>query len=68
MLAQLATPSKDRLKQDGLNVSLWMHSLSSFCGNLYKKCLTRAEASPRAFAGGARLRNPLTRAETAPAL
>ena len=37
MLAQLATPSKDRLKQDGLNVSLWMQSLSSFCGNLYKK-------------------------------
>ena len=37
MLAQLSTPSKDRLKQDGLNVSLWMHSLSSFCGNLYKK-------------------------------
>ena len=37
VLAQLATPSKDRLKQDGLNVSLWMQSLSSFCGNLYKK-------------------------------
>ena len=37
VLAQLSTPSKDRLKQDGLNVSLWMHSLSSFCGNLYKK-------------------------------
>ena len=26
-----------RLKEDGLNVSLWMQSLSSFCGNLYKK-------------------------------
>ena len=25
------------MKEDGLNVSLWMQSLSSFCGNLYKK-------------------------------
>ena len=37
ILTQLASPSKERLKEDGLNVSLWMQSLSSFCGNLYKK-------------------------------
>ena len=37
LLSQLASPSKAQLKDDGLNVSLWMQSLSSFCGNLYKK-------------------------------
>lgn len=37
MLANLSDPEKTRLKEDGLNVSLWMQSLSSFCGNLYKK-------------------------------
>ena len=30
-------PRQGRLKDDRLNVSLWMQSLSSFCGNLYKK-------------------------------
>ena len=37
LLAHLSDPEKTRLKSDGLNVSLWMQSLSSFCGNLYKK-------------------------------
>jgi len=37
LLSHLSSPSKTRLKEDGLNVSLWMQSLSSFCGNLYKK-------------------------------
>ena len=37
VLSHLASPTKERLKDDGLNVSLWMQSLSSFCGNLYKK-------------------------------
>ena len=37
ILSHLASTSKDRLKDDGLHVSLWMQSLSSFCGNLYKK-------------------------------
>ena len=37
ILSHLASPSKTQLKDDGLNVSLWMQSLSSFCGNLYKK-------------------------------
>ena len=37
ILTHLASPTKTRLKDDGLNVSLWMQSLSSFCGNLYKK-------------------------------
>jgi len=37
ILSHLASPTKERLKDDGLSVSLWMQSLSSFCGNLYKK-------------------------------
>ena len=37
LLVHLSDPDKVRLKDDGLNVSLWMKSLSSFCGNLYKK-------------------------------
>ena len=37
LLVHLSDPDKVRLKDDGLNVSLWMQSLSSFCGNLYKK-------------------------------
>jgi THO complex subunit 2 len=36
-LSHQSSPSKSRLKEDGLNVSVWMQSLSSFCGNLYKK-------------------------------
>ena len=37
VLSHLASPKKTQMKEDGLNVSLWMQSLSSFCGNLYKK-------------------------------
>lgn len=37
ILANLSDPDKTRLKDDGLNVSLWMQSLSSFAGNLYKR-------------------------------
>ena len=37
ILSHLASPQKTQMKTDGLNVSMWMQSLSSFCGNLYKK-------------------------------
>ena len=37
VLSHLSSPKKTQLKDDSLNVSLWMQSLSSFCGNLYKK-------------------------------
>ena len=36
LIAHLSSPAKTRLKDDGLNVSLWMQSLSTFCGNLTK--------------------------------
>ena len=37
MLLVHLSSNKTRLKDDGLSISLWMQSLSSFCGNLYKK-------------------------------
>ncbi|EPQ27722.1 uncharacterized protein PFL1_04859 [Pseudozyma flocculosa PF-1] len=33
----LSNPEKERTKQDGTNISLWLKSLASFCGTLYKR-------------------------------
>jgi hypothetical protein len=35
VLSHLSSPQKTQLKTDGLNVSLWMQSLSSFCGSAH---------------------------------
>ncbi|PWN50468.1 hypothetical protein IE53DRAFT_93433 [Violaceomyces palustris] len=33
----LSNPEKERTKQDGTNISLWLKSLASFCGTLFKR-------------------------------
>ncbi|XP_077518841.1 THO complex subunit 2-like protein isoform X3 [Amblyomma americanum] len=33
----LCSPEKDRMKHDGTSISLWLQSLASFCGAVFKK-------------------------------
>lgn len=33
----LSNPEKERTKQDGTNISLWLKSLASFCGTLFRR-------------------------------
>ncbi|ETS61330.1 hypothetical protein PaG_04350 [Moesziomyces aphidis] len=33
----LSNPEKERTKQDGTNISLWLKSLAAFCGTLYRR-------------------------------
>ncbi|CEH18317.1 KEKE-like motif-containing transcription regulator (Rlr1)/suppressor of sin4 [Ceraceosorus bombacis] len=37
LLDALSNPEKERTKQDGTNISLWLKSLSSFAGMLYRR-------------------------------
>lgn len=33
----LSSPEKDRMKHDGTSISMWLQSLASFCGAVFKK-------------------------------
>ena len=37
IIEALNNPEKDRTKHDGTSISLWLQSLSNFCGAVYKK-------------------------------
>ena len=37
IIEALNNPEKDRTKHDGTSISLWLQSLSNFCGAIYKK-------------------------------
>lgn len=37
IIEALNNPEKDRTKHDGTSISLWLQSLSKFCGSVYKK-------------------------------
>lgn len=42
VIERLAQGGRDKLKDDGLNLSDWLQSLASFWGHLYVYFLTRA--------------------------
>jgi len=37
IIEALANPQKERMKHDDTNISNWLQSLASFCGNIFKK-------------------------------
>ena len=37
IIEALNNPEKDRTKHDGTSISLWLQSLSNFCGAIFKK-------------------------------
>lgn len=37
LIEALSSPDKQRLKHDGTSISLWLKSLASFCGSVFKK-------------------------------
>ena len=37
IIEALNNPEKDRTKHDGTSISLWLTSLSNFCGAVFKK-------------------------------
>lgn len=37
LIDALSNPEKERTKQDGTNISLWLKSLASFCGTLFRR-------------------------------
>jgi len=37
LIESLASADRDRFKHDGTSISLWLQSLASFCGAIFKK-------------------------------
>nr|XP_037284733.1 THO complex subunit 2-like [Rhipicephalus microplus] len=37
VIEALSSPEKDRMKHDGTSISMWLQSLASFCGAVFKK-------------------------------
>lgn len=45
MIERLAQGGRDKLKDDGLNLSDWLQSLASFWGHLYVFLMARLDSS-----------------------